>query len=99
MSLRVAFMGTPEFAVPTLAELAGSGHEIAAVASDDEIVFAMGFDPDPQTMWYARRNIRPVQDAEEAREFLRRRGLHHGVIFRPKDGGLVHERIATTRNE
>ncbi|NND48922.1 MAG: methionyl-tRNA formyltransferase [Rhizobiales bacterium] len=31
MTLRLAFMGTPEFASPTLAELARAGHEIAAV--------------------------------------------------------------------
>jgi len=31
MSLRLAFMGTPDFAVPTLAELIRRGHEIAAV--------------------------------------------------------------------
>jgi methionyl-tRNA formyltransferase len=31
MSLRLIFMGTPEFAVPTLLELAAHGHEIAAV--------------------------------------------------------------------
>ena len=31
MTLRLAFMGTPEFAVPTLIELIGQGHEIAAV--------------------------------------------------------------------
>ena len=33
MSLRLAFMGTPEFAVPTLVELIGQGHEIACVYS------------------------------------------------------------------
>ena len=33
MTLRLAFMGTPEFAVPTLAELIAQGHEIAAVYS------------------------------------------------------------------
>ena len=31
MSLRLVFMGTPDFAVPTLAELIGQGHEIAGV--------------------------------------------------------------------
>jgi methionyl-tRNA formyltransferase len=31
MPLRLIFMGTPEFSVPTLLELAGHGHEIAAV--------------------------------------------------------------------
>jgi methionyl-tRNA formyltransferase len=31
LSLRLVFMGTPEFAVPTLLEIAGGGHEIVAV--------------------------------------------------------------------
>lgn len=31
MTLRVVFMGTPDFAVPTLAEIIGAGHEVAAV--------------------------------------------------------------------
>ena len=31
MALRLVFMGTPDFAVPTLLELVGAGHEIAAV--------------------------------------------------------------------
>jgi methionyl-tRNA formyltransferase len=33
MSLRLAFMGTPDFAVPTLAELIAQGHDIACVYS------------------------------------------------------------------
>jgi methionyl-tRNA formyltransferase len=31
MSLRVVFMGTPDFAVPTLVEIVGRGHEVVAV--------------------------------------------------------------------
>ena len=31
MSLRIVFMGTPAFAVPTLAEIVGAGHEVVAV--------------------------------------------------------------------
>jgi methionyl-tRNA formyltransferase len=31
LSLRLVFMGTPDFAVPTLVELVGGGHEIVAV--------------------------------------------------------------------
>src|SRR5215471_3731816 len=30
MSLRLVFMGTPDFAVPTLLEIIGSGHEVVA---------------------------------------------------------------------
>ncbi|WP_108880032.1 methionyl-tRNA formyltransferase [Anderseniella sp. Alg231-50] len=33
MSLRIVFMGTPDFSVPTLARLADDGHDIAAVYS------------------------------------------------------------------
>jgi methionyl-tRNA formyltransferase len=33
VTLRLAFMGTPQFAVPTLAELIAQGHDIAAVYS------------------------------------------------------------------
>src|SRR5258708_40081353 len=31
MPLRLIFMGTPDFAVPTLVEIVGRGHEVAAV--------------------------------------------------------------------
>jgi methionyl-tRNA formyltransferase len=31
VALRLVFMGTPDFAVPTLREIAGSGHDVAAV--------------------------------------------------------------------
>jgi methionyl-tRNA formyltransferase len=31
VALRLVFMGTPDFAVPTLVELVGAGHEVAAV--------------------------------------------------------------------
>ena len=31
MALRLVFMGTPDFAVPTLLEIVGAGHEVAAV--------------------------------------------------------------------
>ena len=30
MPLRLVFMGTPDFAVPTLVEIVGAGHEVVA---------------------------------------------------------------------
>jgi len=33
MSLRIVFMGTPDFAVPALCEILGAGHQVAAVYS------------------------------------------------------------------
>ncbi|MGA8228505.1 MAG: methionyl-tRNA formyltransferase, partial [Xanthobacteraceae bacterium] len=31
MALRLIFMGTPDFAVPTLLDIVGRGHEVVAV--------------------------------------------------------------------
>jgi methionyl-tRNA formyltransferase len=47
MSLRLAFMGTPDFAAPTLAELIGQGHEIAAVYSQPARPKGRGYATEP----------------------------------------------------
>lgn len=47
MSLRLAFMGTPEFAVPTLTELIGQGHNIAAVYTQPARPKGRGLAPEP----------------------------------------------------
>jgi methionyl-tRNA formyltransferase len=43
--LRVVFMGTPEFAVPTLAEIIGAGHQIVAVYSQPPRPAGRGMEP------------------------------------------------------
>jgi methionyl-tRNA formyltransferase len=47
MTLRLAFMGTPDFAVPTLAELIGQGHEIAAVYTQPARPKGRGYATEP----------------------------------------------------
>lgn len=47
MALRLAFMGTPEFAVPALTELIGHGHDIAAVYTQPARPKGRGLSPDP----------------------------------------------------
>jgi len=47
MTLRLAFMGTPEFSVPVLAHLIGQGHEIAAVYSQPPRPKGRGLESDP----------------------------------------------------
>ena len=47
MALRLAFMGTPDFAVPTLAELLAQGHDIAAVYSQPPRPRGRGMDTEP----------------------------------------------------
>jgi hypothetical protein len=69
------------------------GTAIAREASAQEVVFALGFEPDPQTMWYARRNIAPVATLEQARAFLVERGRERGVVFSGPPDSLVQQRI------
>ncbi len=47
MALRLVFMGTPEFAVPTLVELAGGGHDIVAVYTRAPQPAGRGLNPQP----------------------------------------------------
>ena len=47
MTLRLAFMGTPDFAVPTLAELVAQGHNIACVYSQPPRPKGRGLSADP----------------------------------------------------
>lgn len=47
MTLRLAFMGTPDFAVPLLAELIAEGHEIAAVYSQPARPKGRGYQEEP----------------------------------------------------
>jgi len=47
VSLCLAFMGTPEFAAPTLTELIGQGHDIAAVYTQPPRPKGRGLAPEP----------------------------------------------------
>jgi len=47
MSLRVVFMGTPDFAVPTLAEIVGQGHEVVAVYTREPAAAGRGMELKP----------------------------------------------------
>jgi methionyl-tRNA formyltransferase len=50
LPLRLVFMGTPDFAVPTLIELAGAGHEIVAVYSRAPQPAGRGLAPQPSAV-------------------------------------------------
>ena len=47
MPLRVVFMGTPDFATPTLAEIVGQGHEVVAVYTRAPARAGRGMEPRP----------------------------------------------------
>jgi methionyl-tRNA formyltransferase len=45
MTLRIIFMGTPDFAVPTLAEIIGQGHEVVACYTREPKPAGRGLEP------------------------------------------------------
>jgi methionyl-tRNA formyltransferase len=57
MPLRLIFMGTPDFAVPTLLELAAHGHEIAAVYTRAAKPAGRGMKPQPSPVEAAARRL------------------------------------------
>jgi methionyl-tRNA formyltransferase len=68
MPLRIIFMGTPEFAVPALATLAGSGHEIVAVYTQPPKPAGRGMEPRPSAVeTFARGAGLPVHAPKSLR--------------------------------
>ena len=58
MTLRIVFMGTPDFSVPTLSEILGAGHDVVAVYSQPPRPAGRGMD--------ARKS--PVQRKQQPRK-------------------------------
>jgi methionyl-tRNA formyltransferase len=86
MSLRLVFMGTPDFAVPTLAEIVGQGHEVVAVYTRAPAAAGRGMDLKPSPVHrMAERFGLPVWTPktlrnEEAAEAFRELGADVAVV-------------------
>ena len=97
MPLRLIFMGTPDFAVPTLVELAGAGHEIAAVYTRAPKPKGRGMDlQDTPVAREAKRfgipvltpsTLRTPQAQAEFRRSWRRCRGGRGLRIDPAEGG------------
>jgi len=48
---------------------------------DHAVLFMIGGIPSPQTLWYAKRNVKWVANEAEAIDFLRSRAIYSGVLF------------------
>jgi methionyl-tRNA formyltransferase len=86
MSLRLIFMGTPEFAVPTLLEIVGRGHDVAAVYAAAPKPAGRGMEPRPSAVEReARRFALPVSTPQTLRtrdtaEAFRAHGAEAAVV-------------------
>ena len=68
MTLRIVFMGTPDFSVPTLAEILGAGHEVIAAYTQPPRPAGRGMaeKPSPVQIFAERANI-PVNSPKSLR--------------------------------
>lgn len=76
MSLRVVFMGTPEFSVPTLMEIVGQGHDVIACYSQPPRPAGRGMDLKKSPVHEAAESFaipvltpKNLKDAEEQEKF------------------------------
>lgn len=86
MTLRVMFMGTPDFAVPTLSEIVGQGHEVVAIYTRAPAAAGRGMElkPSPVHLMAERFGL-PVFTpktlrTEEAAEIVRSHGADVAVV-------------------
>jgi len=86
MPLRLVFMGTPDFAVPTLLELAGAGHEIAAVYTRAPKASGRGMALNPSPVEREARRLGipvvtpPTLRTTEAQEFFEAYDVDAAVV-------------------
>ena len=70
------------------------GLTIAAAVKPTEAVFTLGFTPEPQVQWYAKRTLFRIDSLPQAEALLRAQGTQAGVVFQQQEGTLLHQRIA-----
>src|SRR5690242_20332763 len=84
--MRLIFMGTPEFAVPTLIELVGRGHDVGAVYTAAAKPAGRSMEKRPSAVEREAHRFRlPVFTpgtlrSSEAAETFRRRGAEAAVV-------------------
>ena len=91
MSLRVVFMGTPDFAVPTLSEIVGQGHDVVAVYTRAPAAAGRGMELKPSPVHQmADRFGLPVLHAEDPAHGRGCRDLPQPRCRCGRGGGLRH---------
>src|SRR5882672_11059701 len=86
MPLRLVFMGTPDFAVPTFAAIAGQGHDVAAVYTRAPQPAGRGMELRPSPVEQEARRLRiPVLTPKtlrspEAQDAFRAHGADAAVV-------------------
>ncbi len=70
------------------------GLSIAREAAADEAVFTMGFTPEPQVWWYAKRTLFRVDSLPQAQELLHAQGTDRGLVVHGSSDDWRMEHVA-----
>jgi len=71
------------------------GETIKTQAAKDEIIFLNGYKPNPQVMYYARRNMLRAADTSEVKGILKNSGFERGILFTIDNDEIKHiERVS-----
>lgn len=73
------------------------GLEIGNEALWNETVFTLGFTPEPQVQWYAKRTLFRIDSIPQANELLNAQENATGMVFKKRNDQLEFERIAIDR--
>jgi hypothetical protein len=68
------------------------GLRIAEEARPDEAVFTLGFTPEPQVQWYAKRTLFRVDSLPQVAHYLERSQVAGAVVFEQRGDPLVASR-------
>ncbi len=67
------------------------GRHIHHLAPADAVVFVQGMPPNPEIIWYAHRNMKPVDSELEAEQFLQQVSHEKGILFLVSSTGEISE--------
>lgn len=65
-----------------------AGEAIAKEAQKEEVIFVIGKEPEPQEVWYAKRNMLWVKSEGEAMQIVSQRNLNKAVLFNYDEEGV-----------
>lgn len=78
------------------------GETVRRTSTPDETIFITGFDAsvnrnNPQVVYYAKRNFKPVENVQEALDFLHAHDRQNGKLYVLKDGKVVRIQALSSR--
>ena len=80
------------------AEAQEVGHFIANNAANDEVIFIVGKEPEPQEIWYAQRNMQWVENNTQLETEVAKRDIEKAVVFNYGNNGISIQKRIPNKN-